>query len=255
MTRLKNIMVLLLAAALVAAGAVLPSAVSHFRDRNGAGKVEYADMPSLQLSLTHESGLDLYEKLFLLSGDLDTLEISTQETKMTAQEVEAAAFAGVQAYLDLGFLGRIPEDYHFSSYPLLVYTVDNPEQYIIVWTVEMALDAGSENWGIVLDDETGKILIIEFNSSYLQWQKEEMYSWLEVITAVYIKSLELTDDDAAYTWDETYNDGYYASKILCIQREGDLPVFLMIEVYGVGFSVYVMPYGDVEPTQDGETMP
>ena len=257
MTKLKNALLILLAAVSVAVGALLPGTVSYLRDRNASGKVTYADMPSLQLSLTHESGLDLYEKLFLLSGELDTLEISAQEARMTAQEVTAAAYAGVRSYLDMGLLGRIPEDYTFSCQPMLVYPAENPKQYIVLWLVEMSLDAGNESWSLAMDDETGKILLLEFVTQYMQWEREELYALSEVITATYLEALALDESEKAIitTWDEVIDEGYYVSKIICAERGDGQTVYMKAEIYGSSLSVYVLPFGDAAPATEVETMP
>lgn len=257
MTKLKNALLILLAAALVAAGAVLPSAVSHFRDRNEVGKVTYTDMPSLQLSLTHESGLDLFEKLVLLSWDLETLVLSSQEARMTAKEVTKAAYAGVQPYLDMGLLGRIPEDYTFSCQPMLVYPSENSKQYFVLWLVEMSLDAGNESWNLAIDDETGKVLLLEFVTQYMQWEKEELYALSEVIVATYLEALALDDSEKVVTttWDETIDEKYYVSKIMYMEREDAQSVYMKAEIYGSSLSVYVLPFGNTAPATEVETMP
>lgn len=249
MTKLKNFAVLLLAFLLVAAGGVLPLAVAYAQDHFTTGQVAYADIASLQLTLEEDKmALSMLQKLVLISNGVG-VEVTSEVTKMDGKDILEMLYAQLDPYSSMGLFAEVDNDM-LEFYPVMVYDEADPDLYNFYWYVSMSFDASEYDQLVaVLDDETGKLLALEYVDPDLYLDQKNMWEIQNAISAVYFENLELSPVDVMPVdsegmLSETMGtvDGAGDSHVLMRYRLNDVEygeVNVEICVHTSGFSIYL----------------
>lgn len=193
MRKVKNVLLILLAVLLLAAGGLLPMAAAQLQDEATANVVQYADIEALRLKLEEEQPeMSIYEKLRLMMKGTG-VEATSEMTKMTGSQILEAVYAALQPYVDVGFLTDDLSNDYLEYYPIMVYDQDAPSVYNYYWQVHMSLDAYQyDSLRVILDDETGKLLAIEVTNPELIIAEEYQDKLEQAIRVVYLENLGLT---------------------------------------------------------------
>lgn len=164
MGRLKSIFVLLLTLALLIAGAYLPRLVAAVVDWSNNGKLSTAAMESVRLEFREQSAQTpdfLFQKLALECG-MKSIPITEKEASMTEEEVYAAVEQCMEDYCE-GNLFRWFEATHRQAEPYLAIDPENSGNACVFWAVNFVKeDDPYHNLFLHLDDETGKILYLDY---------------------------------------------------------------------------------------------
>lgn len=196
MTKLKNVSALLLVFLLAAVGAVIPVVTARVQDALTAGQVQYADVDSLQLTLEERrQQLHIQEKLQLITQGMG-VEVTSEVTNMNGAQMLEAMYAQLEPYSAFGLFVQPDNDY-LEFNPVMVYDETDPERYAFCWLVNMSFDAfEGDSLTVVLDDETGKLLAMEYIDPSMQNPEKALWELQEGIQATYFGELGLTPVEA-----------------------------------------------------------
>lgn len=187
---------LILVAALIIAGAFLPHMTAAVTDHMTNEKPHCAPMQSVQLDFgsDHQSPESILQKL-AMRDNMYTVPISAAEATMTEEEVYAATEQYMQEYADAGIFRWFDITYRMTETHLCI-DPDNPKYSNIIWTVNLVQESPYYNLFLHLDDETGKILYIDYvnqdTKNYMFMPKDQPPA-LEALTEIYFRQLGLTD--------------------------------------------------------------
>lgn len=156
---------LLLVAALIVAGAFLPQITAAITDSSTNGKADVAPMQSVELALgesSHEP-LNMLRKL-ALEDHMNSVPIFADQAAMTEEEVYAAVEKNMQDYVASGIFEMFTPTYT-SAETLLAIDPYGTDNYGIIWTVNLVSEDGPyRSLFLHIDDETGKILFIDYET-------------------------------------------------------------------------------------------
>lgn len=226
MTKLKNALILLLVVLLLAAGALLPTAVTWVQDTLTAGQVQYANVDSLQLTLEERrQSLDMVGKLnLILNGDI--VEVTDKVTQMSEGDVIEAVYAGLQPYAGLGFIPLELDNDMLEFHPIMAYGDTDPDMYNFYWYVYLSFDGyADDTLTVILDDETGKILAMEFVNPYLD-VADMSYEYVHIISDTYFKDLGITPADAV----QIDTEGIVKESVDAVQNLGDSHAVMQFQI-------------------------
>lgn len=197
MTKLKNGLVLLLVFLLVVLGAVLPGAVARVQDELTAGQMQYADVDSLQLKLEERSqALSMQEKLALIPNGVG-VEVNSEVTDMKGAQVLETLYTQLESYADLGLLTHDLDNDLLEFSPVMVYDEADSKRYSFYWRVTTSFDGAEyDSLNVILDDETGTILAMEYVNPNLYIEAESLWEYQEILRKIYFGNLGLEPVDA-----------------------------------------------------------
>lgn len=226
MTKLKNALILLLVALLLAAGAVLPTAATRVQDALAVGQVQYADVESLQLTLAERrQQLSIQEKLHLITSGTG-VEVTGEVTQMNGAQVLEALYAQLENYASFGLFAELDNDL-LEFYPVMVYDDADPDRYCFYWWVNMSFDAGAyDQLTAILDDETGKLLALEYVDPDLHIPEKVLWEYQDALQAIYFGNLEL-EPVAAMKVD---NEGILSDAMETVNTAGDSHVVICYQL-------------------------
>ena len=162
----KSFFALLLAAAIIIAGAVLPMLVAKVQDSLSSKQAGYAPMNAVSLEF-EESGLTMQEKL-ALGSDADTsVEIPGELASRTAEEVLKLAAELIAPYQEAGLLHgeALAKSQPKTCTPVLLYMKSESQRSNIFWIVTAAPMDRLWDLYLVIDDETGRLCTIEYTAN------------------------------------------------------------------------------------------
>lgn len=231
MRKVKNAFLILLAALLVAAGGLLPMAAARLQDKATIGTAKYEDIEVLQLKMEEEPGLSFYEKIQLITAGIG-VEVTDETMKMTGAQVLEAVYAGLQAYVDIGFLVEDLSNDYLEFYPIMVYDENDPSVFNYYWHVSMSLDVSQNDFiSLILDDETGKILAIELKDPEMYIEAPYLTELEYQISSVYFNDLEIVPAAEMPVDAEGILDGYANE----LQEPGDSHVLIRYQCVDVRY--------------------
>lgn len=162
----KSFTVLLVAASLVALCALLPPMVLKQMDRLQLSQTATAPLEGVQIAPTTPATdtMAYYLERLALHGNMYSIPVDTEVAVMTEEEVRSAAMEQMQAYESLGVLHPF-EGGDTIVQPLFAIAVKDVNHTGVYWTVYANTDAHpSSSLLVYLDDATGKVLSIDFES-------------------------------------------------------------------------------------------
>lgn len=244
MQKLKTVSILVLTLCLIILCAALPMLVAALQDRAAQNGTGYTDIKSVALELSTQSeSLSIVEKLILLKGG-DSYTISENDAARTAAEILSFAQKHIQLYIDAGIF----TEFDASNYQVVpALCIDSNQQtHCVIWAIYIVNgnDEG-ENLTVIVDDETGIILSIAYETYYENAEisfLDRDYP-MDALWNIYLSQLDLpldrTDVDVAPNYEEP-SDGFLKRYFYTSDPEGrELVIGLEINPYG-GFATYFL---------------
>lgn len=165
MAKLKGFIAVVLAVALIVAGAYFPKAISTILDWQNGGNVSTNPISSIRIEIAKD--IPSLGKLALLSRLGSSIELTESKAKMNKEEVMEAVYTGIQPYVDSQLIAYSEQS--VQMYPSLIQAKDDQDLQSIVWFVEITGDPANYTFlQLILDDETGRILMISFTHENLE---------------------------------------------------------------------------------------
>lgn len=194
MRRIKVALIFLFCAVLLAGGAVFPWLVAYFQDLADMDQVRYGDIDVIQLNFEQERQvLTILGKLNLLQS-AEMLEVSDAEAQMDRGELYATIQKVLLPYCDVGLISS-EWDSDLECTAILAYDPEDAGRYMILWNVYFMNSDPHRGLTMYIDDETGKILFIDYFSEEFCYEMEknglDYILCLELFYKIYFDSLEL----------------------------------------------------------------
>ena len=191
MGKIKSALVILLTAALLVGGSMLPAVAARIQDHTTTNVVQYENIEALQLRLEEEALSMTYpEKMFLMMHG-EALDIEGKDTKIKEQNILEATYTAIAPYMEL-FLGASVDNDYVEYDPIMVYDGVDPSHYVNYWHVTMSLDMSlHDSLSVILDDETGKLLAIELIDPEMYIEPGYLQELQIALAENYFKELEL----------------------------------------------------------------
>lgn len=192
MRKVKNALLLLLVALLLAVGCLLPMAAARLQDSQTANLVQYADIEALQLKLEEEVlSMTFLEKIFLTMHGMG-VEINDENTRIKEKDVLNVTDKALTPYQEV-FFGKSFDNDYIHYYPVMVYDESDPSRYYYYWYVTMSLDASyNDHVTVILDDETGKLLAIEMTDPEMYIDEPYLQELQYALSGIYLNELDIT---------------------------------------------------------------
>jgi len=248
MSRLKKPLVLLLSAALLVLGGLLPGFVGSIQDRYREGRVAFAPVHSVQLKF-EDTDMTLRQKLALLEGGTSAIQVSTDMTKRTTAEVWQIAMNTAETYQQAGLIPTTlsPADIAYCV-PQMVYWESSREEgqaaSNIFWELSISDGVGGENaLSMVIDDRTGTVCTIRYqNVTVPRAEEYSLEKVLEILCGTALEELgeEFGEYDAKQLAREAVDSGSASYAAAQITWEDPLhgEVRMAFVVSDVGFYTY-----------------
>lgn len=208
MNKLKILLLILLTVALLVACASLPTIAAALQDTATVNHSGYSDMQSLKLDFSkNRQLLPILGKLALIR-DGSFYTISPNETVIRQSGIKQVVQNGLSLYYQVSLIPYNWKNYEFSAVPHLVSNPADVESYAIMWVVTIYWPDSDDHLELYVDDETGLILYLHFNTS----RSLDMYSaqgYLDVLSNAYFESTgiaEILADPASFGVDFVTSD-------------------------------------------------
>ncbi len=210
MRKLLQFLLLLLSAAIIAAGAFLPEILSSAMDASERQNLNSAPMEPVELDLRAREKADIHDSAES-GGILQDMAIYQKTTSipvtpdlatMNEQEALHAAERALEPYLNAGILTYFDPTYRTVE-PYLFLDPDDTSRSILIWTVTFVRDGKGSYQSIVvhITDSGGKLLYLAADSLdsgiwEVNYPSGEVSSQQQVLYAVcklYLDELDLTE--------------------------------------------------------------
>lgn len=192
MRKVKNALLILLAAVFLAAGGLLPMAAAQLQDKATADAVQYGDIEALQLKLEEEVLSMTYQQKMRLVMNGMGVEITDENTRIKEKSIMEATYTALIPFLELFLGGSFDNDY-IEYYPAMVYDEGDPSRYACYWHVTMSLDMSIEDSiSVILDDETGKVLAMELIDPEMYIEQAYLQKMQYALADMYFGELGIT---------------------------------------------------------------
>ena len=236
MRKWKNIVLVLLAACIIAAGAALPRLISSFQDDAAIGQIHYETIPNIMLQIRGEESSTPLKKLAMMARMDGGLELSESMASMNAAEAEARFYEIMQSYIDTGLIDAF-DPVVYESRCMLVSVTSGPSLNGIIWmaTLISGDDQNFAQFDAAIDDETGDLLAVSYTGDRV-FSEGERDLYLSVFPNLYFTSLGM--DDYAYYVTPDMNDAYTGENGLAVRYLFDDAVYGEVKV-----DFYVDQYG------------
>lgn len=247
--KLRNALILLLSAAVILAGAVLPEWVGTWQDNTGSGQVSYAKVSEVQLEFSgSESSLSMRNKLAMLAGNTISMEIPESLAKLSSADLGNIVEDTISKYQDLGLMASNLTVNLREQQPYLIYWDDSKTRSNIFWDVHVYFD-GDLSMSLIVDDQTKTVCTLSYGRpdgwypEYADVNKQALSADAQTLCQAVLEELgsEFSNYDPATImtsvnteWYET-EDGY-----LCFSTYITWSDILFGQIY---LSFYVNPSG------------
>lgn len=237
MNKLKYALSILLAALVIAGGALAPRIAAQVQDRLDSGNIHCDPLQSIQLNIQEEQeALPMLAKLALLRGGY-SMDIGNIKTNLTEHSAVNTARDQLVKYQYMALLPSDFLNYNLSAVPGIVCSGSGPwgeEYYNVFWYVSLE-PVDYAHLSIILDDQTGLIVSIEYTCEIPYITTEDAYYYMEPFYQSFCDTIQEKPDainwldmDAAVGVDCTWEDEVF----------GD--VIMEFLIYGDGFSAIVV---------------
>ncbi|MGM9602351.1 MAG: hypothetical protein ACI3W5_12335 [Faecousia sp.] len=220
MRKVLSVFCVLIAAALVFAGAVLPRISAAVVDRMNENKTGSAPIQTVALNLQDRAeqnstpGENMLHKL-AMEQHMYTVPIDPSEASMTEEEVYAAVESRMEDYVQAGIFEWFPYTYRMAE-PILGIYADGISNMNIIWSVAYAYEEKPyQSLFIHIDDETGKILYLQYDNygivnTYPEKSPEyadRMNYILDSTSGIFFNQLGLSEVKENLDSNNLYNEG------------------------------------------------
>lgn len=235
MGKFKIVVVILLTSSVLIAGAFIPKLISDYSDWKTVGRDGQYPMHAIELNMYQE--LSAIGKLAMMSRIDSLIPISESKAGMNREEVMNAAVEGLTPYISAQLATLYEENVEMQPY--LIHVADYPELQRVIWQVTVSGgNADNSVFHLFVDDETGKILQINFTSEDFQ-NPYSVDETLPLFADIYFSGLGIENhwdflmEDREYAYDDV--GGYAVQFRLLDQQYGE--IFIDMFVYEHGFYV------------------
>lgn len=236
MAKWKNMVLLILAACIIAAGAALPRILSSFQDDAALGQIHYETVPNIMLQIRGEEPATPLKKLAMMARMDGGLELSESMASMNSAEAQARFYEIMQYYIDTGLIDAF-DPVVYESRCMLVSVTTDPSLNGIIWmaTLISGDDQNFAQFDVAIDDETGKLLAVSYTGDRV-FSEAEREKMLCAFTDLYFTGLEIPDYVHFVSSDI---NGVYLGKNSCAMRYhyvdsvyGEITADLFVNEYG-----------------------
>ena len=192
MEKLKIPALTLLTLALLIIGAFLPDIAAVGQDRVIADRSGFGDMESIKLELSNPESVEALLQKLTLVRDGDFYIVSPGKTRIGQGGIEQAVKDSLALYHQAELIPDRWQGYEFSAAPHLVYNERDRDTYAVLWVITIHWPDLGENLSLFVDDETGRILYLHFDSAdVLNTYTQQGY--LDTLSGVYFASTGLSE--------------------------------------------------------------
>ena len=238
MNKLKIWLVLLHTFSLLLAGAFFPRIVSTVQDYRSTGRITSSQIPAVALKIKKD--LSPVARLIMFSNADNSTEVTESIAAMTKEEALAATRAELTPYIDAGLIEYSEAEVTLA--PILLQASFVPDLQGIVWYVHIMGDAGGiSNINIVLDDDTGHILQIEYSHENLTNIIPTTDAVQQVWADIFFSALELDYLNAQLEAEYVYDNAEHVSQRYAFADPEYGEVFVDLFLYPYGFSIKCSP--------------
>jgi len=236
MAKWKNMVLLILAACIIAAGAALPRILSSFQDDAALGQIHYETVPNIMLQIRGEEPATPLKKLAMMARMDGGLELSESMASMNSAEAQSRFYEIMQSYIDTGLINAF-DPVVYESRCMLVSVTTDPSLNGIIWmaTLISGDDQNFAQFDVAIDDETGDLLAVSYTGDRV-FSEGERDLYLSVFPNLYFTSLGM--EDYVYYVTPDMNDAYVGDNGLAVRYRFDDAVYGEVNV-----DFYVDQYG------------
>ncbi len=192
MRKFRNILIVLVTAAGIVAGGLLPVITAKVQDSVSNGTIHYDTMQEIRLNLRE---LSMIDKLFLVNQST-IIGISEGKTNLTPADVKQLVFYELQPYVQQGLMEDNLSDFSFECRPDLHYVIGVTEMSNVFWHVTMErISKKSQRLELDIDDKTGKIITITYEYAPSLWEEWQYDELLTDFYTIYFNRLGLKPDE------------------------------------------------------------
>lgn len=158
--KLRNALILLLSAAVILVGSVLPKWVSSWQDNTG--QISYAKVSEVQLEFASSaSSLSMRNKLAMLAGYTISMEIPESLAKLSSADLGTIVEDTISQYQELGLMASDLTVTLREQQPYLIYWDDSKTRSNIFWDVHVYFD-GDLSMSLIVDDQTKTVCTLSY---------------------------------------------------------------------------------------------
>ena len=233
----KKTPLLLLTALVLILGALMPGLTAWLHERSY--QPDYAAMNSVELKLRGQQA-SLKERLSVISNSNNTLEVSETTATRSAGEVLELAEELLQPYVNAGLI-PVPDldvgKQAYSCKPYLTVFEGEPVASVIAWQVLILFDEEEPALVLGIDDETGALVVLDFQSSKLEFTPSYFVpdETMQTLSELYLSGLGEEFSQEYPTLVDSYTKGGVRAQHWTINWE--------TEFGPAGISFDVWPYG------------
>lgn len=191
MRKLKIPVLVLITIVLLTTGAILPAIAAAIQDQTIVNHSGFGEMESIELDFSDPKVAPLLQKLALLR-DGSFYTVSPSKTRIRQSEIEELVKGGLALYYQDELIPYNWQGYEFNAVPHLVYNDADKDTYAIFWVVSIHWPDTGDNLSPYVDDETGLILYLHYNSA----NALDVYTaqgYLDVLSNAYFASTGISD--------------------------------------------------------------
>lgn len=235
MHKIQTALAVLLTVVVLFSGAYIPTLTACFIDGKTTGKGTLSPMTSVELRILQE--ISIAGKLAMMNRIDSLLPIRESKAGMTGEEVMNSVVENIKPYVDAQLSDFYVDDVEMKPY--LVQVLDKPELQRVIWKITVSGDAADYSvYDLVIDDETGKILSINYTSENPQ-NPYGIDETLSLFADIFFSNLGIEnhwdfiveDLEYAYTGDHTIAVQFQLKD----QRFGD--IYIDMYVHDNGFYI------------------
>ncbi len=187
MNRIRSILALVLTLCLLTAGAMLPVIVEGIQNKRAAVP-GFSAVQSVDLKL--EEPLTIPQKLSVLAAG--QYYPTSQNTVLTKDQLLERVESGLGPFYDRELVPYNWKDISIGTNSYIAYREDAPERNYTVWFV--ALENQDWQGEMIVDDETGTILAIQF-TSYTEQAVYITSGHVRQVKEAWFESVGFSEDD------------------------------------------------------------
>lgn len=249
--RFRRTLVLLLFAALIVLGALLPNMVGSRQDAADDGEIYFATINDIQLEFA-ESDVSLMETISILCGSYDSVEIPEELASLSRDKVTGLADIAARAYQEKGVAFQAEDGvlYGFdivAAQPILAYSSSNDNQSNIFWFVNVIGFDRTQFMNLTIDDRTGTICSVDYSENDADYNKEQMRRIMEGFSEVYLAELgeefyDFNSDDILSNAKSPLDNSYLASEISWWSNSYEYRTTFFVNTHGFYTYLAVVAY-------------
>lgn len=201
MSKFKSPLILLLSAALILFGAMLPKTVAAIQDDADITQVNYAPISEVHLEFDEDT-VTIRQLLLTNVGAKTHVPVPDKFCTRTTSNVLSITQETIDAYMEAGLIPfAIDADECVTDCKAFLSYDAYLEESAVIWTVVLCAQEWSDwNLGMTIDDQSGRILAIDFLRFDADLYPAPVDDLQEAFCKLYLEGLgsEFSEFDAEY---------------------------------------------------------